>query len=346
MKQPLSNGRTAASADPAVHALSKRIDSVVTQQPALRALGEFYRVALPLIRAAQASGAPFTLAPTVARQKLQAGLPLLVGEALPLDEAQLRTLFLQLCRLLEAPAADTPTTHAERGRTGKSLFAFFSRGAPDPVNLLDRVHHGYSASLRAAAAQQIRQAVEQQWLDLGELWLALLAGDTAHFAQIAGHARLDGALLHTLGQHTLRPALRRWMTELKPLADFDNAWSAGVWRHLGCPMCGSAPQLSEIQGKEGARRLRCGACGMGWGYPRLTCAFCANADYHTLGYLSLEGEEEKYRLQTCALCRRYLKVIVTFDPLPVDQLPLEDLATLYLDTIAVQHGFLGASTTL
>ena len=346
MMQTVLNGPPAVATDPVVLALSKRIDTVVTQQPALRDLGEFYRAALPRLRTAQESCTPFTLAPTVARQKLQAGMPLLVGEALPLDEAQLRTLFLQLCRVVETLAADTPTNQAEKGGVGRTLFAFFRRGEPDPVNLLDRVQHGDTASLRAAAAQQVRQAVEQQRLDLGELWLALLAGDAAQLAQIVGRARLDGALLRTLGQHTLRPALRRWMTELKPLADFDNAWSAGVWRHLGCPMCGSAPHLSEIQGKEGARRLRCGACGMGWGYPRLTCAVCGNQDYHTLGYLSLEGEEEKYRLQTCAQCRRYLKVIVTFDPLPVDQLPLEDLATLSLDTIAIQQGFLGASTIL
>lgn len=329
--------------DPLVRALYKRIDTLVTQQPTLREMGDFYRAALPVVRAAQERIVPFTFAPAVARQKLQTGMPLLVGEALPLDEEQLRTLFLQLCRLVEElayPAEGILANRSEKRAVGRrTLFSFFKRGEPDAVKLLDRVQNGDGASLRAAAAQQLRQAVEHQHLDLGEVWLALLAGDDTHLYQVASATCLDGALLRTLGQYTLRPALRHWATAMKPLVDFDNAWSAGIWRHLGCPMCGSTPQLSEIQGKEGARRLRCGACGLGWGYPRLACAFCGNQDYHKLGYLSIEGEEEKYRLQTCDLCRSYLKVIVTFDPLTVDQLPIEDLATLALDTIAAEHGF-------
>jgi FdhE protein len=85
--------------------------------------------------------------------------------------------------------------------------------------------------------------------------------------------------------------------------------------------------------------LRCGLCGAGWSYPRLQCAFCANTQHQSLGYLSVDGEEEKYRLQTCEVCRGYLKVVVTFDPIPVDLLPLEDLATLHLDLIAVERQY-------
>jgi FdhE protein len=97
--------------------------------------------------------------------------------------------------------------------------------------------------------------------------------------------------------------------------------------------------LGEIQGKEGGRRLRCAMCGADWPYPRLQCAFCANKEYQTLGYISLEGEDDKYRLQTCDRCHGYLKVVVTFDPTPIDQLAVEDLATLHLDLIAAEREF-------
>lgn len=346
MKPTIRNGSAAVAADPQDQALDKRIDMLITQQPALRDMGEFYRATLPLMRTAQKAVAPFALSPKVVRQKLQTGTPLLVGEPLPLDEAQLRTLFLRLCRVVEELADGAA---GGRGRNGekepmrRTLLSFFKRGEPDAVKLLDRVQNHDETSLRTAAAQQIWQAVDQGQLDLGEVWIALLAGDDAYLYGIAGNTRLDGALLRTLGQHTLRPALCRWHADVKSVVEFDNAWSSGLWRQLGCPLCGSAPHLSEIQGKEGARRLRCGACGLGWGYPRLTCAFCGNQDYHKLGYLSIEGEEEQYRLQTCDLCRHYLKVIVTFDPIAVDYLPLTDLATLHLDAIAVQQGFQGAT---
>jgi FdhE protein len=80
-------------------------------------------------------------------------------------------------------------------------------------------------------------------------------------------------------------------------------------------------------------------CGADWPYPRLQCAFCATEDYKQLGYISIAGEEDKYRLQTCDKCRGYLKVVVTFDPTPIDQLSIEDLATLHLDLIAGEREF-------
>jgi len=346
MKQAMRNANTTTAPNPQLQALYKRLDSLVTQQPALREMSHFYRAALPIVWAAQQSVEPFMLTPSVVHQKLQAGVPLLVGEELPLDENQLRALFIQLCRVVETLDYEPDlarTNGGNKGTVGRGLFAFFKRGEPDAVKLFDRVQHGDGASLRAAAAQQLRQAVEQERLDLGEVWVALLTGDDERLQQVAGNAKLDATLLHTLGRHTLQPALRRWATDLKPLADFDNAWFAGVWQQVGCPMCGGTPLLAEIAGKEGARRLRCSACGLGWGYPRLFCAHCGNQDHHKIGYLSVEGEEEKYRVQTCAVCRGYLKIVITFDPMPANQLPIEDLATVHLDAIATQHGFMGAS---
>jgi formate dehydrogenase accessory protein FdhE len=346
MTQAMRNGTPKIVPHPHLQALYKRLDTLVTQQPALHEISHFYRAALPIVWAAQQTIEPFTLMPSVVQQKLQAGLPLLVGEALPLDEDQLCSLFIQLCRVVEELDGDLAGSLANKnnqGTVGRVLLTFFKRGEPDAVKLLDRVQNGDGASLRVAAAQQLRQAVEQARLDLGEVWVALLAGDEDRLEQVAGTANLDGALLHTLGQHTLRPALQRWAADLKPLADFDNAWFAGVWQRVGCPICGGAPRLGEIAGKEGARRLRCSGCGLGWGYPRLFCAHCGNQAHRKMGYLSAEGEEEKYRVQTCELCQGYLKIIVTFDPIPVNQLPIEDLATVHLDAIATQHGFMGAS---
>ena len=111
------------------------------------------------------------------------------------------------------------------------------------------------------------------------------------------------------------------------------------WKRGYCPVCGSSPSLSEIQGKEGARRLRCGLCGAGWPFPHLRCAFCNNPDYKLLSYFSVEGEEDRYKLQACNVCQGYIKIVKTFDPIPVDLLPVRDLATLHLDLIAAEHGY-------
>jgi FdhE protein len=71
----------------------------------------------------------------------------------------------------------------------------------------------------------------------------------------------------------------------------------------------------------------------------LQCAFCGNKDYKQLGTIGVASGAGKYRVQTCDVCRGYIKIVVTFDSIPVDQLALEDLATLSLDLIAGERNY-------
>jgi FdhE protein len=175
--------------------------------------------------------------------------------------------------------------------------------------------------------------VEQKQLDLLAVWSTLAAGDSQTIGVQARDLTLDPDLLRTLAQNSLKPAMRAWAASFKGKVDLEQ------WRRGPCPVCGSLPALAEIQGKEGARHLRCGMCGADWSYPRLKCAFCANDNYKSLGYITVEGETEKYSIQTCQVCHNYLKVVVTFEPTPVDLLAIEDLATLHLDLIATERGY-------
>lgn len=317
-----------AAPDPFQATLTKRLEELAHRLPELEPALAFYRAAIPLLRKAQRQVAPFTLDPAYAQHKLQQGIPLLTGEALPLDECATTALWLQLCRLLEG--------RAERSALGtaRSLFNFFNREVIDAPALLQRIEADDTAALRSAAAEQLRRTVERGQLDLATVWAALFSADLYPIEQLARTLALDFPLLRTLSWQSLQPALRAWAEQLKSQITANQ-----LWQHATCPMCGSAPTLSEIQGKEGARRLRCGVCGASWGYARLACAFCSTHNYRQLGYLAVEGEEEKYRLQTCNDCHSYLKVIVTYDPLPVDLLAVEDLATQHLDLIAGEHGF-------
>jgi formate dehydrogenase maturation protein FdhE len=53
----------------------------------------------------------------------------------------------------------------------------------------------------------------------------------------------------------------------------------------------------------------------------------------------VEDEASKYHLQTCDACRGYIKTVVTYDPIPVEELPLAELATLHLDQIARERQY-------
>lgn len=313
--------------DPQIELLTQRLNRLAEQQPELAEPAAFYRAMLPLLREAQRSVEPFSLAPETAQQKLAAGLPLLLGEALPLDPVAASDLFIQLCRIMEG------SDHSGPAPAKRSGWSFFRRSQPDPAQLLEQAHNGDEAGLRAAAAAQIRQAVERNQLDLVTIWGALAAADTQTVELIARDLKLDSDLLRMIAQNSLKPALRVWAQNLNSQVDLDQ------WRRGQCPMCGSPPALSEIQGKGGARHLRCTLCGADWSYPRLQCVFCRNKDHRQLGYINIEGEGEKYSLQVCEVCRGYIKTLITFEPTPVDLLAVEDLATLRLDLIAAERHY-------
>lgn len=314
-----------AKVPPQVETGLKRLDDLVKRNPEMAAAVAFYRAAIPLLWQAQQTVPFFTLDAAMAQQKLESGRPLLVDEDLPLDTQTTADFFLRLCRLVERAAAPNGRNH--------SRWSLFTRGNPDPAALIESVQAGDGTALRATAARQIRRVVEANQLDLAEVWQALAMGDGPRVEQTAVRLKLDPDLLQMLAQNSLKPALRAWAQNLGRIVELDH------WRRGHCPMCGNPPALSEIQGKEGERRLRCTVCGAGWYYPRLQCPFCGRRGHKTLGYIAVEGEEEKYRLQTCDVCRRYIKVVVTFDPIPVDLLLVEDLVTLHLDHIAGERDF-------
>jgi FdhE protein len=311
-------GNSAREAD----ATLRELDGLAQHTPELAEAAAFYRAALPLLGQYRQTVPSFHMGQPAAESKLAAGLPLLLGEELPFDSQSARALFLKLCRIVEgarAPGKSTPGERAIRLSAALSLWK--------------RAQDGDGAALRAAAARQIRQAVEHGDLDLPAVWSMLAVGDERRLELTAAGLALDAVLLRTLAQYSLKPVFQACAQELQQVVGFDR------WRRGRCPVCGSAPSFSELQGKEGARRLRCGLCGAGWRYPHLQCAFCPNQDYKLLSYFSVEGEEDRYQLQACDVCQGYIKVVKTFEPIPVDLLPVQDLATLHLDLIAADHGY-------
>jgi FdhE protein len=308
-----------------VNATLHELDGLAEQTPELAEAAAFYRAALPLLGQYRQTVSPFHMEQPAAERKLAAGLPLLVGEDLPFDSQAARALFLKLCKIVESAPASGKSVPGDGALRSGRLF--------DAFPLWKRAQDGDGSSLRAAAARQIRQAVEHSDLDLPAVWAMLAVGDGRRLELTAAGLKLDAELLRALAQYSLKPAFQACAQGLQEVVGFDR------WQRGRCPVCGSSPSLSEIQGKQGARRLRCGLCGAGWHYPHLQCAFCPNQDYRQLSYFSVEGEEDRYQIQACDVCRRYIKIVKTFEPFPVDLLPVQDLATLHLDMIAAEQGY-------
>jgi FdhE protein len=304
--------RAPAPADPQAAAVRKRVEALVRQSPALAEAAALHVAWLAPLRAACAAQPKAEFDTEGARRGLAGGLPVLMNHGLPFDGEAAAQLFKALARAAETAGGAA----AKAGNPARRLWPLAGR-----------------ASEASGAVASIRLAAERGTLDLPVLWQALAEADEACLSALAAGAGLDVHWLRLLGQTSLKPALRALAEGVGGALDL-NDWQRGV-----CPICGSPPLLAEVQGKEGARQLRCGLCGTAWPYPRLKCSFCGNTDHHKLGYLCLEGEGQKYRVQTCDVCQGYVKVVVTFDPIPVDLLAVEDLATLHLDAIAAERNF-------
>jgi FdhE protein len=184
-----------------------------------------------------------------------------------------------------------------------------------------------------AAAAEMAAAIEQDVLDVAQLVRAVLEGQADAIRARAAALGLDGQLLCTLLRFSLFPALAQIAAQLALLR------TLATWQHGYCPTCGSWPLLGEYRGLEQTRFLRCGLCATEWPLDRLLCPFCGCRDHQQLGYLHVEDDQQQ-RAATCGQCRCYNKTIATLGPIAPIELAVYDLATIHLDLVAINRGYL------
>ena len=134
-------------------------------------------------------------------------------------------------------------------------------------------------------------------------------------------------------EESLRP-------ELEVVAEqYGAAVEKSEWMEGYCPICGKEPKIGEIRESEDGRRyLFCHQCGYKWHFRRIKCPFCGNEEQHSLAYFAVEGEE-RYRVDVCNKCRRYIKIVELPKSSEDVNLDVEDIATLHLDVLAYEEGY-------
>jgi FdhE protein len=133
-------------------------------------------------------------------------------------------------------------------------------------------------------------------------------------------------------EESLRPALE------KVVEKYGKSIAKAGWDEGYCPICGKEPKIGEIREEEGRRFLFCTQCGFEWRFMRIKCPFCGNEEQQTLAYFSIEGEE-KYRVDVCNECKRYIKTVDFRETEEEADLDVEDIATLHLDMLANEEGY-------
>ncbi len=139
-------------------------------------------------------------------------------------------------------------------------------------------------------------------------------------------------LIELFLEESLRPALENFAEKYGPVIR-NSGWAEGY-----CPICGKEPKIGEIMGEEGKRFLFCNQCGFEWNYSRVKCPFCGNEEQQTLAYFTVEGDE-KYRVDVCNVCKRYVKMVDSGTTGEKFNLDVEDIATLHLDMLATEEGY-------
>jgi FdhE protein len=133
-------------------------------------------------------------------------------------------------------------------------------------------------------------------------------------------------------EESLRPALE------KVVAAYGDVVEKSEWSEGYCPICGREPKIGEIRDDEGTRYLFCNQCGFEWKYLRIKCPFCGNEEQQTLAYFTIE-EDDRYRVDVCNECKRYIKIVDFRDTREKADLDVEDIATLHLDMLANDEGY-------
>jgi FdhE protein len=183
----------------------------------------------------------------------------------------------------------------------------------------------------AASASILLKAVDTKF-DPESLFSAFLNGNEALFENISKALEIEKQVLGFITYNSLKPCLSAAAVQLAAYLHKNEPWLKGY-----CPICGSAPILSILEG-EGARSLICSFCWHSWSVKRVYCPFCDSSDNKHLHYFFSE-EETDFRVDLCDHCHKYLK---TLDTRQADRLiypPLEQVATLHLDIKAREEGF-------
>jgi FdhE protein len=266
-----------------------QLTRLTEQRPDLAELGRELGDFLLALHAEPIHVEPPTISAEAAAAKLEAGLSLLRGESL----------------IIEQPAFDQCL-----GRLGKVL-----------------------KPRRPDAAKALAAALRQQTLGSAALVAEVLAGRPHAVHERAETLGLDVPLTASLFALALSSVL------VPISAALESRWRTPTWTNGYCPVCGSWPKLGEFRGLELTRWLRCGLCAVEWEVPRVCCFSCGTRDHKQLGYLHLEGEENRYRAATCQECRQYVKMVSTLFALTPPLLFVADLATVHLDLFAMEQGF-------
>ena len=172
-------------------------------------------------------------------------------------------------------------------------------------------------------------------------------------AVLLGADNADDPALHALLAPVIGAALQVWWT--RQAGSINEADIGHVGTSTVCPICASRPVASVVEigaNQSNLRYLHCSLCSTQWHMVRVTCSSCESTK--GIAYFNLNGNQEAEtpsrklafaRAEACDACHSYLKIF-TREKEPLMEASADDLATLALDMLVDEAGFLRSGPNL
>lgn len=177
----------------------------------------------------------------------------------------------------------------------------------------------------------VKKAIDEGSLKPDLCISAMAEGCDESLEKTSSDLGIEPGIVRLVLTRFLKPFAEKRAESLKHLPD-DFVWTKGY-----CPVCGSWPELSFLEGKEGRRWLRCSFCGHEWSFARVRCPFCETEDQEKMEII-FSQERAFERAELCYECMKYVVSVDARERLNV-VLEVAALGLVYLDVLAQEKGF-------
>jgi FdhE protein len=163
----------------------------------------------------------------------------------------------------------------------------------------------------------------------------------------------DDPVRHALLAPLIGAALQVWWMRQAATLTEDELGHVGSFSV--CPVCAARPVASVVEigaAQSNLRYLHCSLCSTQWHMVRVTCSSCESTK--GIAYYSLTGAEDNAapsrkiafaRAEACDTCHSYLKIF-SREKVPMMEATADDLATLALDMLVDEAGYLRSGPNL
>jgi len=211
------------------------------------------------------------------------------------------------------------------GNTIASLVDPFGENIESAMNPLNKAFPAISSDILI-----FKKALGNNAIDLKSCIRGIMENDEQYIAEITSKFGLSQSVFQFIIVQILKPFIEKRTEGLRNLIKNIN-WLKGY-----CPICGSLPEMSYLDGIEGQRWLKCSLCNYDWRYDRMTCPYCENKG-ESKEILSAEGFENEW-VELCNNCNKYI-VGIDLRNHNATNLHGISISLVYLDIIAQQKGF-------